>query len=247
MTAVDRPPPSTGARILLVEDDATTRRAVAANLDAHGYRVAEVGTARAALRSWDAGRPDLVVLDLGLPDRDGLHVVRRLRRDGMTPILIISARGEETDRVSALEQGADDYLTKPFGSAELRARIGALLRRAGGASVDQAGVVVVGPVSIDVGRHEARVRGVVVDLTPREYELLKVLLSRAGSVITQGRLLRAVWGTEYSDEVHYLHVYVSRLRRKLRDADPTGRAADLIVAEPGVGYRVLDQDELEDR
>ena len=245
MTAGRAAPKATGAEILLVEDDTAMRRAVAANLGAHGYRVSEAGTAAAALRAWDSGRPDLVVLDLGLPDRDGIHVVRRLRREGTTPILIISARGDESDRVAALEQGADDYLTKPFGSAELRARIGALLRRAGGAAADQAGVLVVGPVSLDIGRREARVRGALLDLTPREYELLKVLLSRAGSVITQGRLLRAVWGTDYSDEVHYLHVYVSRLRRKLRAADPTGAAADLIVAEPGVGYRVRDATELD--
>jgi two-component system KDP operon response regulator KdpE len=234
-----------GARILIVEDDQATRRAVAANLGAHGYQITETGTAAAAVRAWDAGRPDLVLLDLGLPDREGIHVVRRIRREGMTPVLIISARGEESDRVSALEQGADDYLTKPFGLAELRARVVALLRRAGGAGVDQAGVVHVGPVSLDVGRREARVRDVPLDLTPREYELLKVLLSRAGSVITQGRLLRAVWGTEYSDETHYLHVYVSRLRRKLRAADPTGEAGDVIEAEPGVGYRVREATEVE--
>jgi two-component system KDP operon response regulator KdpE len=247
MTRMERPPPHPGARILIVEDDQATRRAVAANLGAHGYRIAEAGSAAAAVRSWDAGRPDLVLLDLGLPDREGLYVVRRIRREGMTPVLIISARGEESDRVTALDQGADDYLTKPFGLAELRARVGALLRRAGGADVDRSGVVHVGPVSLDVARREARVREVPLDLTPREYELLKVLLSRAGSVITQGRLLRAVWGTDYSDETHYLHVYVSRLRRKLRAADPTGEAGDVIQAEPGVGYRVRAATEVEMR
>ena len=228
-----------------MEDDQATRRAVAANLAAHGYRISEAGTAAAAIRAWDGGRPDLVLLDLGLPDREGLHVVRRIRREGMTPVLIISARGEESDRVTALEEGADDYLTKPFGLAELRARVGALLRRAGGAAVDRTGVVRVGPVVLDIGRRVARVNDVALDLTPREYELLKALLSRAGTVITQGRLLRAVWGTEYSDETHYLHVYVSRLRRKLREADPTGEAGDVIVAEPGVGYRVRDASEPE--
>jgi two-component system KDP operon response regulator KdpE len=231
-------PSHAGARILIVEDDEATRRAVAENLAAHGYRLAEAGTAAAAIRSWDGGRPDLVLLDLGLPDRDGLSVVRRIRREAMTPVLILSARGEESDRVAALDQGADDYLTKPFGLAELRARVGALLRRAGGGSVDQAGVLRVGPVSLDIGRREARVNDVPIELTPREYELLKALLARAGTVVTQGRLLRAVWGTDYSDETHYLHVYISRLRRKLRHADPTGEAGQLIVAEPGIGYRV---------
>lgn len=237
MTVASRPS-HTGARILIVEDDEATRHAVAENLTAHGYHVAEAGTAAAAIRAWDGGRPDLVLLDLGLPDRDGLSVVRRIRREAMTPVLILSARGEESDRVSALEQGADDFLTKPFGLAELRARVGALLRRAGGSGVDQAGVLRVGPVSLDISHHEARVNGALVDLTPREFELLKALLARAGTVVTQGRLLRAVWGTEYSDETHYLHVYISRLRRKLRQADGTGEAAQLIVAEPGIGYRV---------
>jgi two-component system KDP operon response regulator KdpE len=233
-----QPPSHAGARILIVEDDEATRRAVAENLAAHGYQLAEAATAAAAIRSWDGGRPDLVLLDLGLPDRDGLTVVRRIRREAMTPVLIISARGEESDRVAALDQGADDYLTKPFGLAELRARVGALLRRAGGGGVDQAGVLRVGPVSLDISRHEARVNEAPLDLTPREYELLKALLARAGTVVTQGRLLRAVWGTDYSDETHYLHVYISRLRRKLRQADPTGEAGQLIVAEPGIGYRV---------
>ena len=237
MTVASRPGHA-GARILIVEDDEATRRAVAENLTAHGYQLAEAGTAAAAIRAWDGGRPDLVLLDLGLPDRDGLSVVRRIRREAMTPVLILSARGEESDRVAALDQGADDYLTKPFGLAELRARVGALLRRAGGGGVDQAGLLRVGPVSLDISRREARVNEAPIDLTPREYELLKALLGRAGTVVTQGRLLRAVWGTDYSDETHYLHVYISRLRRKLRQADPTGEAGQLIVAEPGVGYRV---------
>jgi two-component system, OmpR family, KDP operon response regulator KdpE len=247
VTAGPRAPAPQGARLLIVEDDEATRRAVAANLAAHGYRVSEAGTVAAALRAWTAGRPDLVLLDLGLPDREGLQVVRRIRREGTTPVLVISARGEESDRVTALDEGADDYLTKPFGLAELRARVGALLRRAGGPAADRTGLVRVGAVSLDIGRREARVHDVALDLTPREYELLKVLLSRAGTVTTQGRLLRAVWGTEYSDETHYLHVYVSRLRRKLREADPTGEAGDVIVAEPGVGYRVRDSSEPESR
>ncbi|HEY8169043.1 MAG: response regulator transcription factor [Candidatus Limnocylindrales bacterium] len=235
-----RPTVVPGARLLLIEDDAATRDAVAANLAGHGYRVEQAETVATALRAWDAGRPDLILLDLGLPDRDGVHVVRRVRADAATPILIISARGEESDRVSALDEGADDYLTKPFGMAELRARVGALLRRAGGAEAEPGGVLRVGPVSLDIARRETRVEDTLLELTPREYELLKVLLGRAGTVVTTGRLLRAIWGTAYSTETHYLHVYVSRLRRKLRAADPTGQAASLIEAEPGIGYRVRD-------
>jgi two-component system KDP operon response regulator KdpE len=229
-----------GAHLLVVEDDEATRRSVAANLVAHGYRVAESGEVREALRSWEAHRPDLILLDLGLPDDDGSALIRRVRRDATTPILVLTARGAEADKVAALDLGADDYVTKPFGLPELRARIGALLRRAGGPNADPAGRIVLGPVAIDVARRSVIAAGVPVQLTPREYELLKVMLGHAGRVVTRGRLLRAVWGAAYGDEAHYLHVYVSRLRRKLDVADPSGRSSGLILAEPGVGYRILD-------
>jgi len=229
-----------GAHILLVEDDEPTRRSVVANLAAHGYRVAEAGDVASALRSWDAERPDLILLDLGLPDGDGGSVVRRVRRESTTPILVLSARGAERDKVAALEAGADDYVTKPFGLAELRARVAALLRRTAGQAADSAGMVSLGPVTLDVVRHVATVGGTPVDLTPREYELLKTMLSSPGRLLTKARLLRAVWGTAYADEGHYLHVYVSRLRRKLAAADTTGGTRDLIVAEPGVGYRIAE-------
>jgi two-component system KDP operon response regulator KdpE len=229
---------SSGVVVLLVEDDAETRHAVARNLIAHGSRVHEAATAAEAIRSWEASRPDVILLDLGLPDADGSMVVRRVRREATTPILILSARDDERDKVAALEQGADDYVTKPFGLAELRARVAALLRRAAGPSADAEGILVLGPVRVDVARRTVEVNGAPVDLTPREYELLKVMLSQPGRLLTRGRLLRAVWGTSYSDESHYLHVYVSRLRRKLAAADPSGQVRDLIVAEPGVGYRI---------
>jgi len=236
----------TGPRLLLIEDDEPTRRLVAANLAAHAYRIAEAGSVRDALRSWDAERPDLVLLDLGLPDRDGTIVVRHIRREATTPILILSARSDERDKVAALEAGADDYVTKPFGLDELRARVAALLRRSAGPAADPAGRIFVGPVVIDVSRREVTVSGGVVDLTPREYELLRALLLSPGRVLTKGRLLRAVWGDAYSAEAHYLHVYVSRLRRKLDAADPGARAGRLIVSEPGIGYRVRGLEELAD-
>jgi two-component system KDP operon response regulator KdpE len=229
-----------GAHLLLVEDDEPMRRSVVANLAAHGYRVVEAGDVAAALRSWDAERPDLILLDLGLPDGDGGSVVRRVRRESTTPILVLSARGAERDKVAALEAGADDYVTKPFGLAELRARVAALLRRTAGQAADPAGMVSLGPVMLDVVRHVATVGGTPVDLTPREYELLKTMLSNPGRLLTKARLLRAVWGTAYADEGHYLHVYVSRLRRKLAAADQAGETRDLIVAEPGVGYRIAE-------
>ena len=229
-----------GAHLLLVEDDEPMRRSVVANLAAHGYRVVEAGDVASALRSWDAERPDLILLDLGLPDGDGGSVVRRVRRESTTPILVLSARGAERDKVAALEAGADDYVTKPFGLAELRARVAALLRRTAGQAADPAGMVSLGPVMLDVVRHVATVGGTPVDLTPREYELLKTMLSNPGRLLTKARLLRAVWGTAYADEGHYLHVYVSRLRRKLAAADAAGETRDLIVAEPGVGYRIAE-------
>ena len=232
-----------GAHLLVVEDDEPTRRAVATNLAGHGYQVVEAEDGNEALRRWEVRRPDLIVLDLGLPDVDGSTVIRRIRRDATTPILILSARGAERDKVAALEAGADDYVTKPFGMAELRARIAALLRRAAGPAADLTGSVTVGPVVLDIARRKVTVGGTPLDLTPREYELLKVMMSEPGRLLTRGRLLRAVWGTAYAEEGHYLHVYVSRLRRKLAEADPTGRASDLIVAEPGVGYRVRDVDQ----
>jgi len=216
------------------------RRSVVANLAAHGYRVVEAGDVASALRSWDAERPDLILLDLGLPDGDGGSVVRRVRRESTTPILVLSARGAERDKVAALEAGADDYVTKPYGLAELRARVAALLRRTAGQAADSAGMVSLGPVVLDVVRRVATVGGTPVDLTPREYELLKTMLSNPGRLLTKARLLRAVWGTAYADEGHYLHVYVSRLRRKLAAADQAGETRDLIVAEPGVGYRIAE-------
>ncbi|GAC1662673.1 MAG: response regulator [Candidatus Limnocylindrales bacterium] len=229
-----------GPRILLIEDDDATRRSVAANLEAHGHRVSEAADGAAALRRWDAERPDLILLDLGLPDTDGGILIRRVRRDATTPILVLSARGGEPDKVAALEAGADDYLAKPFGLAELRARITALLRRTGGPAADVGGAIHHGPVTIDVAARVASVGDVVLDLTPREYELLKTMLSSPGRLLTKDRLLRAVWGTAYAEEGHYLHVYVSRLRRKLAAADQSAATRDLIVAEPGVGYRIAE-------
>jgi two-component system KDP operon response regulator KdpE len=227
-----------GAQILLVEDDAATRREVAAFLGLHGFRVTVAGDGATALERWEAQRPDLVLLDLGLPDVDGAVVIRRVRRDAATPIVVLSARDREEAKVAALEQGADDFVTKPFGAAELLARLRAVLRRAAGPAADPGGELRLGPLTVDVTRHEVSVEGRPVRLTPREFEVLKVLVAHAGRLVTHGRLLRAVWGTAYSDEAHYVHVYVSQVRRKLAAADPDGRLHGLIVAEPGVGYRV---------
>jgi two-component system KDP operon response regulator KdpE len=232
------------ARLLLVEDDEPMRQAVAANLTAHGYDVRQAASGEEALRLWDHGRPDLVLLDLGLPGIDGITVIRHLRREATTPIIILSARDQERDKVPALDAGADDYLTKPFGMAELQARVRAALRRALGPGAEADGRVRIGPLELDPLRRRVTVSGNELRLTPREYELLKALLGHVGRVVSSARLLRAVWGVEYADESHYLHVHVAGIRRKLAAHDPNGSLAGLIVAEPGVGYRVRDAEEL---
>jgi len=227
-----------GALVLLVEDDPATRREVAAFLGLHGFRVSVAGDTATALERWEGQRPDLVLLDLGLPDLDGSVVIRRVRRDAATPIVVLSARDQEEAKVGALELGADDFVTKPFSAAELLARLRAVLRRAAGPAAQPTGELRLGGLALDVTRHTVTVDGLPVHLTPREFEVLKVLVAHAGRLVTHGRLLRAVWGTAYSDEAHYVHVYVSQIRRKLAAADPEGRIHGLIVAEPGVGYRV---------
>ena len=231
-------PETTGPTVLLVEDDGATRREVARNLTAHDFRVLEAATAAEALSAWDRDRPDLLLVDLGLPDRDGISIVRHVRREATTPILVVSARGEEQTKVDALEAGADDYLTKPYGSAELHARIRAVLRRAGGIAADARGVIRNGSLSLDPAAHRVTVDGQPLSVTPREYLILQVLLQHPGRLVTRGRILRAVWGEAYQGQDHYIHVYISQLRRKISHLDAHGTLRDLITAESGVGYRV---------
>jgi two-component system KDP operon response regulator KdpE len=230
--------PITGPTILVVEDDDETRAALVRVLVARGYRTVEASDARSAEKHWEARRPDLVLLDLGLPDVDGLHVIRRIRREASTPIVILSGRYEEREKVEALERGADDYVTKPFGVDELIARLRVALRRAAGPTADDEGRVTVGSLVLDATRHEVHVAGERVELTPREFEILRVLLAHAGRLVTKGRLLRAVWGDAYQGADSYVYVHVSQLRRKVAAADRDGTLRDLIVTEPGVGYRV---------
>jgi two-component system KDP operon response regulator KdpE len=229
---------SAGPVVLVVEDDHETRAALARELASRGYRVQESATGLEALRMWEARRPDVVLLDLGLPDLDGVQVIARIRRESSTPIVILSGRYDEREKVEALERGADDYVTKPFGVEELNARLRVALRRAAGPSADDRGRVAVGPLVFDAERHEVRVHDRSVELTPREFEILRVMLAHAGRVVTKGRLLRSVWGTAYQAEDSYIYVHVSQLRRKLATADPTGLLTRLIVTEPGVGYRI---------
>jgi two-component system, OmpR family, KDP operon response regulator KdpE len=230
----------TGPALLIVEDEEPARRALAGYLRRRGYEVHEAGSTREAIRQWDAHRADLVLLDLGLPDLDGTEVIRRIRREATTPIIILSARGDERDKIAGLEAGADDYLTKPFATDELNARIRAVLRRAGGPDADAAGCLRLGPIELDPVTREVRVSDEPIHLTPREYELLKVMLSNQGRLLTKARLLRAVWGVAYADESAYVHVYVNRLRRKLSLAGSAEQLAGLIETEPGIGYRIAE-------
>jgi Response regulators consisting of a CheY-like receiver domain and a winged-helix DNA-binding domain len=227
-----------GATVLIVEDDDETRAVLVRELGSRGYRTQEAADGRTALERWEASRPDVVLLDLGLPDMDGLEVIRRIRRDAMTPIVILSGRYAEREKVEALERGADDYVTKPFGLAELHARLRVALRRSAGPAADGEARIIVGPLVFDASRHEVSVGGVPLALTPREFEILRVLLGEQGRVVTKGKLLRAVWGQAYQGEDSYVYVHVSQLRNKLGAADPTGVLRDLIITEPGIGYRV---------
>ena len=231
-----------GPLILVIEDDGPTRGVLVRELEAFGYRTAEATDGRAALERFAKRRPDLVLLDLGLPDMDGLQVIQAIRRDARTPIVILSGRYEEQEKVDALDRGADDYVTKPFGVAELRARIRVALRHGAGPAADEELRLTAGPIALDVARHEVRVADRPVDLSPREFEILRVLLTHDGRIVTKGRLLRAVWGRAYQGEDDYVYVHVSALRRKLNAAEPVLRAGACIVTEPGVGYRVRPTD-----
>ena len=227
-----------GATVLVVEDDDEARAILVRELVSRGYRTQEAADGRTAFERWEAGRPDVILLDLGLPDIDGLEIIRRIRREAMTPIVILSGRYAEREKVEALERGADDYVTKPFGLEELHARLRVALRRAAGPSGDAGARMTVGPLVFDASRHEVSIDGRAVDLTPREFELLRVLLGEQGRVVTKGKLLRAVWGQAYQGEDSYVYVHVSQLRHKLAAVDTEGALRDLIVTEPGVGYRV---------
>ncbi|AYH45603.1 response regulator [Azoarcus sp. DN11] len=220
--------------ILVVEDEQEIRRFIRQTLERAGYRVFEAATLRQALDDVVARRPEFVVLDLGLPDGDGTDFVRAVRDWSRMPVLILSARSDEANKITALDAGADDYLTKPFSVGELLARVRALLRRAEAGSGAGAAQVRFGEVEVDLARRTVTRGGEAVHLTALEYRLLVVLLANAGKVMTHRQLLREVWGAAYVDSTHYLRIYVGHLRQKL-EADPTQPAH--LRTEIGVGYR----------
>ena len=233
-----------GPLVLVVEDEAPLVRFLRATLEAHGHRVVDVGTGKGALLQAASRVPDLVLLDLGLPDMDGMDVVRKLREWSKVPVIVVSARGRERDKVEALDAGADDYLTKPFGVEELLARVRVALRhvaRAEGSS-GAAGEEVfrTGDLRVDLGRRQVFRGDAEVHLSPTEWNLLAILVRHPGKVVLQRQLLREVWGPKDEENTHYLRVYFAQLRRKLEDEPARPRH---LLTEPGVGYRLREDDE----
>lgn len=220
--------------VVLVEDERQIRRFVRAALEEEGCRVFEADTAAQGLTEAGTRKPDLVMLDLGLPDRNGIDFIRDLRSWSDVPIIILSARSDEQDKIEALDAGADDYLTKPFGIGELRARTRALLRRQARLGDDATPIVTFGEVCVDLSRRIVTRSGAPIHLTPIEYRLLCLLLANAGKVMTQRHLLREVWGPSFVESNHYLRVYVGHLRQKLEEDSAQPRH---FLTETGVGYR----------
>ena len=227
------------AVILVIEDEPPIRRFLRTTLGAQGYDLVEAGTAKEGLLQASSRNPDVVIVDLGLPDGDGVEVIKHLREWSDVPIIILSARGSDADKVRGLDAGADDYLTKPFSMSEFMARLRAALRRrsrgqsAAGKTTNSAG-----PITMDHDRREVTVDGREVKLTPIEYKMLAALVRNAGKVVTHDHLLKEVWGPAYGEEGHYLRIYVHQLRQKI-EVDPA--RPRFLLTEVGVGYRLRDE------
>ncbi|MGC2048909.1 MAG: two-component system response regulator KdpE [Gallionella sp.] len=220
--------------IIVIEDEAQIRRFLRTTLSAEGYRVIEAETGKQGLTEAGTRKPDLVVLDLGLPDMDGVEVVKELRTWSSVPVIILSARAQESDKISALDAGADDYLVKPFGVGELLARMRVALRHVPSAANGDEGMFSAGELKVDMIHRRVSVSGVEVHLTPIEYRLLTVLAKHAGKVLTHHFLLKEVWGPNYVERAHYLRIYMGVLRHKL-EKDPA--RPRFLLTEVGVGYR----------
>jgi two-component system KDP operon response regulator KdpE len=224
------------ATIIVIEDEAQIRRFLRTSLTSEGYQVIEAGTGKQGLAEAATRKPDLIILDLGLPDMDGVEVVKGVRAWSAVPVLILSARSQESDKISALDAGADDYLVKPFGVGELLARIRVALRHISStANAEDEGVFSVGELKVDMMHRKVTVSGAEVHLTPIEYRLLAVLVKHAGKVLTHRLLLKEVWGPNYVERAHYLRIYMGILRHKL-EKDPA--RPRFLLTEVGVGYRL---------
>lgn len=225
------------ACVLLVEDEVAIRRFLRPAIEAAGWRLIEADTGQSAILNASQSRPDVIILDLGLPDIDGIEVVRRVREWSTVPIIILSARGQEPDKVAALDSGADDYVQKPFSVGELIARIRVALRHASGLALPPSDpVIVAGEIAVDLVRRTVKRNGQLVHLTPLEYKLLSTLIRHAGLVVTHRQLLREVWGPGHAEDSTYLRMFVRQLRRKLEEnpSKPTH-----LLTEVGIGYRFV--------
>jgi two-component system KDP operon response regulator KdpE len=222
------------ARIMIIDDEPQMRRLLQVALTAHGYEIREAETGREGIDQTAVFHPDLIVLDLSLPDLDGIEVIKKLREWTQTPVVILSVREQEGDKIAALDAGADDYVTKPFSMGELLARIRTALRHA--ARTGDEPVLTFGGLVIDLTRRYVAMDGREVKLTPTEYELLRVLTVNAGKVLTHRQLMRMVWGPSYEQETNYLRVYIRQLRQKI---EPDPARPRNIITEPGVGYRLI--------
>jgi two-component system KDP operon response regulator KdpE len=234
----ETPVSSEGSVVVVIEDDPQIRRFLRTTLPHHGYRLFEAATGAEGLREAETRQPDIVILDLGLPDFDGLEVIRRLREWSAVPIVVLSARGQERDKIAALDAGADDYVGKPFGVGELLARMRVALRHAARtAQGTEDSAYTVGGLHVDLAHRRVTVGETEIHLTPIEFRLLAMLAKYAGKVLTQRQLLTEVWGPPYAEQAHYLRVYMAQLRRKL-EADPA--RPRYLLTEPGVGYRLAE-------
>jgi two-component system KDP operon response regulator KdpE len=222
------------ARILVIDDDRALLRALEIALSARGHDVVMARTAGDGISQVSLASPDVVILDLGLPDMDGVDVVRRVRQWTLVPVIVLSAAASEARKVTALDAGADDYVTKPFGMAELEARLRVALRHSPHGATGSPSTVCVGALEVDLVHHMAHLDGKDLELTGKEFDLLAYLVRHAGKVCTHQMILRDVWGSAYGTEAHYLRVYAHRLRRKL------GPAGDMLRTQPGIGYQIVD-------
>ena len=223
-----------GKRILVIDDEPQIQRFLKVSLSVHGYEVSEAGNSEEGLKKITQTKPDLIILDLGLPDLDGIDVLTRIRESSRVPVIVLTAREHENDKILAFDLGADDYVTKPFGMGELLARIRNALRHSGDVSDEE--ILRFGTITIDLEDREVRVNDNQVKLTPTEYQLLTILAQNKGKIVTRHQLLSAIWGASMEENSHYLRIYVGQLRKKLED-DPAEPIH--ILNEPGVGYKLV--------
>ncbi len=229
--------PAKGARILIVDDEEQIRRLLKVALGGHDYQIDEAASGQDGLRQAAIFHPDLIILDLSLPDLDGLSVLERIREWSQVPVIILTVQEHEDQKIKALDSGADDYITKPFSMGELLARIRVAMRHA--ADTEDEPVIILGDLSIDLAHRLVTLKGKELKLTPTEYDILKNLAVHSGRVLTHKQLLCEIWGKEYQNETHYLRVYIGQLRRKI---EPDATRPRYIITEPGVGYRLVAKD-----